>query len=411
MDFPLGTTDLQLQAVQRSAPPSAFLSPGHLGPLAAYAKIHRGRDTFHLRQKRRTEKIASNMGGMKMAIAVQCGSCRKRFSAKEELAGRKVKCPQCGAVLTIPKPRPEPETARQITDLLDEYEMAAHPAGETHTSNAGTAGDPGIAPDTASQCSSCGASLAAGAVICLECGYDRRTGKRREVAGPKEPEGRAYPWLQISAIGGICVVLLVTGFIVYTLFQPKTAVGVGSSGIAETPKEFVKVEFGEKDYLCDCPKGWEASSGGGREGVPPWTKFEKGGASIQIRDSMSGTPGGKLQRSLHMGTAIERGEAPVDEVHEHRKQFAADAMRNYQESAPQKLDHLLGDALISEFTAKPMLSGAIRGYRATVLHEFHQFNILCQCTESEWEILKPAFMHVISSLEPVEKDEEFPGVL
>jgi predicted RNA-binding Zn-ribbon protein involved in translation (DUF1610 family) len=344
-----------------------------------------------------------------MTIAVQCGSCRKRFAAKENLAGRKVKCPQCGAELTIPKPRLEPEPAPQITDLLDEYETASPPAGETSSATAGTAGGATRVPDTELKCPSCGASLKAGSVICLECGYNLRTGKKRELAGPQKSDRSTFPWLQVSAIGGLCVALVVFGFIGYTMFQPQAAVGVGSSGLAETPKEFVEVEFGEKDYLCEYPKGWDVSRGGGKEGVPPWIKFEKGGASVQIRDSLSGTPGGTLQRTLKMGTAIERGEAPVDEVHEHRKQFAADATRNYEESSPQKLDHLLGDALISEFTAKPMFGGAIRGYRATVLHEFHQFNILCQCTESEWEMLKPAFEHVISSLEPVE-DEEFPGI-
>ncbi len=343
-----------------------------------------------------------------MTIAVQCGSCHKRFAAKDDLAGRKVKCPQCGAVLTIPKPRPEPEPAPQITSLLDEYEMASPPVGIAGSSSAGIAGSTGKEPGTELKCSSCGASLKAGSVICLECGYDLRTGKKRELAGPKEPDRRAFPWLQVSVIGGLCAVLVVIGFVVYTLFQPQAAVGVGSSGITETPSEFLEVEFGEKEYLCEYPKSWKMTSGGGKEGVPPWIKFEKGGASVEIRDSLSGTPGGTLQRTLKMGTAIERGEAPVDVVHEHRKKFAADAMRNYQESAPQKFDHLLGAALISEFTAKPMLSDAIHGYRATVLLEFHQFNILCQCTESEWQMLEPAFKHVISSLEPV-PDEEFPG--
>ena len=61
-----------------------------------------------------------------MTIAVQCGSCRKRFAAKEKLAGRKIKCPQWGGVLTIPKPRPGPEAARQATDPLDDY-AAGHP--------------------------------------------------------------------------------------------------------------------------------------------------------------------------------------------------------------------------------------------------------------------------------------------
>ncbi len=345
-----------------------------------------------------------------MTIAVACQSCHKRLAAKDELAGRKVKCPQCGALLTIPKPEPAPQAGPAIASLLDEYEMALPSGGPTGSSAAGATGGPGGASPTGMKCPSCAESLGNGAVICLACGYDLRTGKKRELAGSRESDRRPFPWLQVSVIGGICLVLAGIGFAGYAMFQPKTAVGVGSSGVAETPSEFVEVQFGEKEYVCECPKGWEVTRGGGKEGVPPWTKFEKGGASIQIRDSLSGTPGGTLQRTLKMGTAIERGEAPVEEVHTHRKQFAADSMQNYQENAEQKLEHNLGAALISEFTAKPMLSGSIRGYRATVLHEYHQFNILCVCTASEWEMLKPAFDRVISSLQPVKDEDEESGI-
>jgi hypothetical protein len=242
-------------------------------------------------------------------------------------------------------------------------------------------------------------------VLCVECGYDLRTGKKREASAPQKPDRPAFPWLTVSIIGGGCVGLVVLGLLGYAMFLPPAAIRVGSSGTSETPKEFAEVEFGARDYKCDCPKGWEVTSGGGKEGVPPWTTLEKGGASIRIRDSLSGTPQGMLNRSLHMGTPIELGTAPVDEVHEHRKKGVADSMRNYEESAPQKLDHKLGDALIAEFTAKPMFSAAIRGYHATVLHGYHQFTIVCRCTKSEWETLKPAFDHVISTLAPVKSDE------
>jgi hypothetical protein len=40
-----------------------------------------------------------------MPIPVGC-QCGKRFQAKDELAGKKVKCPGCGNVLTIPQPQP-----------------------------------------------------------------------------------------------------------------------------------------------------------------------------------------------------------------------------------------------------------------------------------------------------------------
>ena len=36
---------------------------------------------------------------MTIAVACQCG---KRFAAKPELAGKRVKCPSCGQPLTVP---------------------------------------------------------------------------------------------------------------------------------------------------------------------------------------------------------------------------------------------------------------------------------------------------------------------
>src|SRR5258708_17594739 len=46
-----------------------------------------------------------------MTIAVAC-ECGKRLSAKDELAGKRVKCPACGQGLLIPAPdsAPQPET-------------------------------------------------------------------------------------------------------------------------------------------------------------------------------------------------------------------------------------------------------------------------------------------------------------
>ncbi len=123
-----------------------------------------------------------------MTIAVQCGSCRKRFAAKEKLAGRKMKCPQCGGVLTIPKPRPGPKAARQATEPPGDYAVAPPPAGETGSSTAGTAGGTGRAPDTEPKCPSCGASLKAGDVLCVQCGYDLRSGKKLEISGPDDRE-------------------------------------------------------------------------------------------------------------------------------------------------------------------------------------------------------------------------------
>jgi predicted Zn finger-like uncharacterized protein len=42
-----------------------------------------------------------------MAITVVCDNCGKEFKVKDELAGKKIKCPACQTVLTVPEPNEE----------------------------------------------------------------------------------------------------------------------------------------------------------------------------------------------------------------------------------------------------------------------------------------------------------------
>ncbi len=104
-----------------------------------------------------------------MAIKVKCGSCDAGFKAKDELAGRRVKCPKCKEPLTIPsappkrvaKPVPAAPAAAHnpLLDLLDEQNVQS----------AGSGGP---------MCENCAADLEPGAFICMECGFNHQTGKR-----------------------------------------------------------------------------------------------------------------------------------------------------------------------------------------------------------------------------------------
>ena len=74
-----------------------------------------------------------------MAIKVKCGSCDAGFKAKDELAGRRVKCPKCKEPLTIPsappkrvaKPVPAAPAAAHnpLLDLLDEQNVQSAGSG------------------------------------------------------------------------------------------------------------------------------------------------------------------------------------------------------------------------------------------------------------------------------------------
>jgi hypothetical protein len=45
-----------------------------------------------------------------MAIALACPACKRALKVKDELAGRKIKCPGCAAVLLVPGKKTESET-------------------------------------------------------------------------------------------------------------------------------------------------------------------------------------------------------------------------------------------------------------------------------------------------------------
>ncbi len=97
-----------------------------------------------------------------MPIKVQCGSCGAGFKAKDELAGRRVKCPKCAQPIVIGKPAPKPQAVgagyNPLLDLLDEQQVKRVSHGPL--------------------CENCGADFPPGAVICVECGYNHETGQQ-----------------------------------------------------------------------------------------------------------------------------------------------------------------------------------------------------------------------------------------
>ncbi len=89
-----------------------------------------------------------------MAITATC-SCGKTVSANDELAGRRVKCPDCGEPIMIPS---EFEgSGSGMAELLDEIGMEATRTGV--------------------RCPNCRSDLEADAILCISCGYNVETGK------------------------------------------------------------------------------------------------------------------------------------------------------------------------------------------------------------------------------------------
>lgn len=85
-----------------------------------------------------------------------CDGCNRRYSWKPELAARKVRC-KCGQVLTVP------DDVSAEADPLYEMEQLAAPAAT---------------PAGVIACPSCSAAIAPEAVLCVQCGYNMKTGQR-----------------------------------------------------------------------------------------------------------------------------------------------------------------------------------------------------------------------------------------
>jgi hypothetical protein len=100
-----------------------------------------------------------------MPIKVSC-KCGQQFAAKDELAGRVVKCPKCQQPLKIAAAQP-PQTARTaapsggVADLLDEIGFHVH---EDEKENV-------------QYCPACDSRMSERAVICVACGFNLETGK------------------------------------------------------------------------------------------------------------------------------------------------------------------------------------------------------------------------------------------
>ena len=123
-----------------------------------------------------------------MPIKVTC-QCGKSFAAKDELAGKAVKCPNCQQPLRIPG---APAAAAPARNLSAPLPSAAPSQPATSASAFGPPGGGGgahslfdevglkQAPVGAQMCPGCMAPMPQGAVVCVKCGYNMKLGRRME---------------------------------------------------------------------------------------------------------------------------------------------------------------------------------------------------------------------------------------
>jgi hypothetical protein len=121
-----------------------------------------------------------------MPITVTC-SCGRKLSAKDEYAGRTVKCPGCEQPLKIPAPAQLPQGQGPAAKS-----KSAGPKRSAHSSSAAQLlEEVGLGHHTdGPTCPECGQSVLEDALLCVHCGYNfklkRRIHTRFETDDPEE---------------------------------------------------------------------------------------------------------------------------------------------------------------------------------------------------------------------------------
>ncbi len=150
-----------------------------------------------------------------MSIKVKCGGCAKVYSLKDNLAGKKIRCPACKGVMAVPAAKGSPAAKVPVrkpapaggggTVKKPRRSLAAsmRPPGKRYGGNndpdetslalppVGTRIQaPGHAAKATAVCKSCGQAVSAKAVSCPHCNHNLRLRRKLSLAAAIESAGR-----------------------------------------------------------------------------------------------------------------------------------------------------------------------------------------------------------------------------
>jgi hypothetical protein len=204
-----------------------------------------------------------------MSIDFPCPNCHGVLRAQEEFVGLTTRCPRCDGACLVPDPA-------QPAAAADAAVTTARALGDAPW------------PPGATACPSCGAALAAGAVLCVGCGFDQRLGRRRRTRRKRlDLRWTAGPSLLTRCLQfGVSICLLLLALLLslaaapqwppLVVVAPLTALlllallvlslgGVSSFRVYRTAEGKLRLE--EMRYICFIPRGFRDVSFGRFEAV------------------------------------------------------------------------------------------------------------------------------------------------
>lgn len=172
----------------------------------------------------------------------------------------------------------------------------------------------------------------------------------------------------------------------------------GCGGDVPAPTAYVAYGDTGGKFACDYPKGWQAEGGGKPDSPSSWAKFSSGNALINVTADFAGSLFGDMAKAS--GSMMgEDAEPPVARVHPMGVRHMKEEYNGYEEREPKAFQSKgMGEGRRSTFVAKEALGGKVYGYRATLLSGDRRITVVCTCSATNWQALKPSFERVIASV-------------
>ncbi len=225
---------------------------------------------------------------------------------------------------------------------------------------------------------------------------------RPAAAAPSGSGGKMGIWLGVGL--AVVAVLLVAVF----LLTPK-------HGTA--PTTWTTFTAQDKSFSCAAPGGWETTPSDkaqqmvGKDSTTGGVLFQSGSATIDITtDTVATLVAYDVMHNNADPQTLTGSKAGV--LHKQWRIATSAIHKGYHETKVADFEQKMGDARLSEWTANGNvfgLGGRVHGYRASLVGGSTTAVVVCQCLESDWPALKPAFLHVIASVTSPEPPPGPPG--
>lgn len=110
-----------------------------------------------------------------MPIQIKC-QCGKALAVKDQFAGKAVKCPACGKGIKVPAAGGGAAASPAVSPVVAPSAQAIGAAAAGNPMN-DLFDEEGFGSNIAAVCPSCGAEMAAEAILCTTCGHNKTTGE------------------------------------------------------------------------------------------------------------------------------------------------------------------------------------------------------------------------------------------